>query len=175
MFNNMPGFLISSLQSFKEQQESHDFGSSKINIVDKVRKCSQELIDQILMKLSSKQGNREQLRMVFNDLGGKFYETLKKKSNNSRVIKKYFQLEEKYGSEVMAESKSELREVFYKIMTKEWMHHHSQNRKFGGNNVELKKKVFYKYLVNFTQELYAGEIQPLINREKVLSIELLQN
>lgn len=75
----MPGFLISSLQSFKEQLESHDFGSSKINIVDKVRKCSQEMIEQILMKLSSKQGNREQLRMVFNDLSGKFYETLKKK------------------------------------------------------------------------------------------------
>ena len=171
----MPGFLIGSLQSFKEQLESHDFGSSKINIVEKVRKCAQEMIDQILMKLSSKQGNREQLRMVFNDLSGKFYETLKKKSNNNKVMKKYFQLEQKYGPEVMAESKSELREVFCKFMTKEWMHHHSQNRKFGGNNVETKKKVFYKYLVSFTQELYAGEIQPLINREKVLSIELFQN
>lgn len=51
----------------------------------------------------------------------------------------------------MAETKSELREVFYKIMTKEWMHYHSRNRKFGGSNVEMKKKVFYKYLVSFTQ------------------------
>lgn len=171
----MPGFLISALQSFQDQLESHDFGSTKIGIVEKVKRCSQDMIEHILMKLSSKQGNREQLRMVFNDLSGKFYETLKKKSTNNKVIKKYFQLEEKYGAEVMAESKCELREFFCKVMQKEWMHYHSQNRKFGGNNVEMKKKVFYKYLVNFTQEIYDGEIQPLINREKVLKIELFQN
>ena len=90
----MPGFMISALQSFQEQLEHHDFGSSKINIAEKVKKCSQEMILQILMKLSSKQGNREQLRMFFNDIvAGKFYDSLKKKAVNNKVIKKYFQLE----------------------------------------------------------------------------------
>ena len=69
----MPGFLIGALQSFQDQLESHDFGSTKIGIVEKVKRCSQDMIEHILMKLSSKQGNREQLRMVFNDLSGKFY------------------------------------------------------------------------------------------------------
>lgn len=148
----MPGFMISALQSFQEQLEHHDFGSSKINIAEKVKKCSQEMVLQILMKLSSKQGNREQLRMFFNDIvAGKFYDSLKKKAVNNKAIRKYFQLEEKYGPEVMAETKSELREVFCNIMTKEWMHCHSQNRKFGGKKVEMKKKVFYKYLVSFAQ------------------------
>ena len=94
----MPGFLISALQSFKYQLESHDFGSSKIGIIEKVTRCSQDMIEHILMKLSSKHGNREQLRMVFNDLSGKFYDTLKKKSKTNNVIRKYFQLEEKYGT-----------------------------------------------------------------------------
>ena len=70
--------------------------------------------------------------------------------------------------------KSELRDFFYCMMTKEWAFSHSQNRKFSGANVELKKEVFYKYLVYFTQELYEGEIQPLISRKKVLSIQLFQ-
>lgn len=147
----MPGFLISALQSFQEHLESHNFGTSKIGIVEKVKKCSEEMIQHILMKLSSKQGNREQLRMVFNDLDAKFTNVLDKKSKNNKIIRKYFQLEQKYGPEVMAETKRELREVYCSIMTKEWMHQHSMNRKFGGNNVEMKKKVFYKYLVNFTR------------------------
>lgn len=93
----MPGFLISTIQSLGDRLESHDFGKTKVSISEQTQKCGQDMIKHILMKLSSKVGNREQLRMVFNDLDEKFTETLKKKAKTNTVIRKYFQLEEKYG------------------------------------------------------------------------------
>ena len=45
------------------------------------------MIQNILMKLSSKLGNREQLRMVFNDINEEFEEILKRKAPKNKLIR----------------------------------------------------------------------------------------
>ena len=96
-----------------------------------------------------------------------------KKSN--KEIKKHFELLGEFGAEVMAEAKSVLREAVFNCMNRAWMLNHAENRKFAGNNVEMKKKVFFKYMLSFTKELKNGEISPLIDREEVMGMDLFQN
>lgn len=148
IFNNMPGFSIGAIQSLRNIIRFNAISTAKIGNMSKVEKCCEKLFNDILMKLSSKQGNREQLRMVFNDFDHKFTETLRKKINTNKQIKKFFDLVREFGVEVMAEAKRELRETVQRYMTKSWMFEHAENRRFSGNNVELKKNVFYKYLTH---------------------------
>ena len=75
----------------------------------------------------------------------------------------------------MTEAKSVLREAVFNCMNRAWMHNHAENRKFTGNNVEMKKKVFFKYMASFTKELKNREILPQIDREEIMSIDLFQN
>ncbi len=89
--------------------------------------------------------------MVFNDFDSKFTETLRKKINTNKQIKKHFELVNEFGAEVMAEAKRELRKAVLKHMTKPWMAEHAENRRFSGSNVELKKNVFYKYMAHLAQ------------------------
>ena len=91
IFNNMPGFLISAIQSFKIQLRFYEVFTSKVGLLQKVTKCYEKL-QEILMKLSSKQGNREQLRMLFNDVDEKFAIILSRKARKSKQIKKHFEL-----------------------------------------------------------------------------------
>lgn len=51
----------------------------------------------------------------------------------------------------MATAKEDLRDAVSNCMSKGWMDNHAMNRKFSKKNVEIKKQVFYKYLVNFTK------------------------
>lgn len=46
-----------------------------------------------------------------------------------------------YGRDIMNEAKNHLREAVCEIMTKEWIHQHSQKREFNGQ-VEEKKEIF---------------------------------
>ena len=160
----MPGFLISAIQSFKTQLRFYEVFTSKVGLLQKVTKCYEKLVEEILMKLSSKQGNREQLRMLFNDVDEKFAIILSRKARKNKEIKKHFELLGEFGAEVMAEAKSVLREAVFNCMNRAWMLNHAENRKFAGNNVEMKKKVFFKYMVSFTKELKNREISPLIDR-----------
>ena len=94
--------------------------------------------------------------MVFNDVDKKFSIILSRKARKNKQIKKHFELMEEFGAEVMAEAKSVLREAVFNCMNRAWMHNHAENRKFTGNNVEMKKKVFFKYMASFTKELKNG-------------------
>ena len=80
-----------------------------------------------------------------------------------------------YGEEVMNEAKNELRIAVGSEMTGIWMHNEAQNRAFKGQNVELKKRVFFQYMSSFRGEVMDGEVSALVNRKEVLSIELFQN
>lgn len=127
------------------------------------------------MQLSSKEGNREQLRLVFNDVDEELIAEMDKKAKKSgdqTIIKKYYQLLRVYGAEVMNEAKKELRNLVEREMSLSWIRSEAQNRAFKGEKVELKKRVFEQYMLNFKQELKEGEMGPLINRRKVLSIRL---
>jgi hypothetical protein len=163
---------------FRASKFSFDFmrfSLPKLDSYKKVTKCYEKLVQEILMKLSSKQGNREQLRMLFNDVDEKFAIILSRKARKSKQIKKHFELLDEFGAEVMAEAKCVLREAVFNCMNRAWMLNHAENRKFAGNNVEMKKKVFFKYMLSFTKELKNGEISPLIDREEVMGMDLFQN
>ena len=175
VFNNFPGFLIISLQSFKEHLESHDFGSSKINIFYKVRKCAQEMI--VIGFWWNWAVNKE----IENNWEWSLMISVKSFTKHWKRI----QTTAKSWKSTSSNSKINTVLKWWPSPKVRW-EKYSQSlwRKSGcittlrtgsseENNVEIKKKVFCKYLVSFTQELYAGEIQSLINREKVLSIELL--
>jgi hypothetical protein len=113
--------------------------------------------------------------MVFNDVDEDFNHDLKQKSKKSDftiTMKRYFELLKVYGPEVMNEAKNELRNVVWTEMSLSWMSQEAQNRAFKGQNVDLKKKVFFQYMANFREELKEGEISALISRKQVLSIEL---
>lgn len=97
------------------------------------------------------------------------------KKDKNKNIRKYFELREEFGPEVMAAAKQDLREAVYNCMSLSWMHNHAMNRKFSKKNVEIKKQVFYKYLVNFTLELKNNNIPDVIDRDYVLNIEEFQN
>ena len=75
----------------------------------------------------------------------------------------------------MNEAKKELRIAVGNEMTRSWMHREAQNRASKGQNVELKKRVFFQYMSSFREEVMDGEMSALINRKEVLSIELFQN
>jgi hypothetical protein len=89
-------------------------------------------------------------------------------------MKRYFELLKVYGKEVMNEAKNEVRVALASEMTPSWMHEEAMNRAFKGQNVELKKKVFFQYMASFREEIMDGQLSPLINRKKVLSIELFR-
>ena len=72
----------------------------------------------------------------------------------------------------MNEAKNELRNVVGSEMTLSWMHGEAQNRAFKGQKTDLKKQVFYKYMVSFRADLKDGEVSALINRKQVLDIAL---
>ncbi len=93
----------------------------------------------------------------------------------NKHIRKYFELRDEFDPEVMAAAKQDLREALYNCMSLSWMHDHAINRKFSKKNVEIKKQVFYKYLVNFTLELKNTYIPDVIDRDYVLNIEQFQN
>jgi hypothetical protein len=142
-----------------------------------IKECAIKLTDKVLMQLSSKDGNREQLRMVFNEVDEDFNHDLNQKSKKSDFIitmKRYFELLKFYGEEVMNEAKNELRVALANEMTLSWMHEEAMNRAFKGQNVELKKRVFFQYMASFREEIMDGQLSPLINRKKVLSIELFR-
>jgi hypothetical protein len=175
IFNNMPGFLISAVQKLKNKFKFNDLVTQKTGLMNQIRECAIKLTQKILMELSSKEGNREQLRMVFNDVDEDFNHDLKQKSKKSDftiTMKRYFELLKVYGPEVMNEAKNELRNVVWTEMSLSWMSQEAQNRAFKGQNVDLKKKVFFQYMANFREELKEGEISALISRKQVLSIEL---
>ena len=113
--------------------------------------------------------------MVFNDVDEDLNQEMSKKSKKSDdkiTLKRYFELLRVYGEEVMNEAKNELRNIVGAEMSLSWMHNEAQNRAFKANNIELKKRVFYQYMVSFREEVKNGEISPLINRKQVLSIKL---
>jgi hypothetical protein len=95
-----------------------------------------------------------------------------KKLGDQTIIKKYGQLLRFYGAQVMNEAKKELRNLVEREMSFSWIHSEAQSRAFRGEKVELKKRVFEQYMLNFKQELKEGEMAPLISRRKVLSIRL---
>jgi hypothetical protein len=124
-----------------------------------IKECAIKLTDKVLMQLSSKDGNREQLRMVFNEVDEDFNHDLKQKSKKSDFIitmKRYFELLKVYGEEVMNEAKNELRVALASEMTLSWIHEEAMNRAFKGQNVELKKKVFFQYMASFREEIKDG-------------------
>ena len=171
----MPGFLISAVQKLRRKLQFDDLVTKKVGLMKLIRECAIKLTEKVLMELSSKEGNREQLRMVFNDVDEDFNHDMKKKCKKSDfaiTMKRYFELVKVYGQEVMNEAKNELRNAVGSEMAMSWMHTEAQSRAFKGQNVELKKRVFFQYMANFRDEVLEGEISPLVNRKKVLSIEL---
>jgi hypothetical protein len=159
IFNNMPGFLISAVQKLRRNLKFEDMVTEKISQIMLIKECAIKLTDKVLMQLSSKDGNREQLRMVFNEVDEDFNHDLKQKSKKSDFIitmKRYFELLKVYGEEVMNEAKNELRVALASEMTLNWMHEEAMNRAFKGQNVELKKKVFFQYMASFREEIKDG-------------------
>lgn len=65
------------------------------------------------MKLSSKNGNRTHLRMVFNNIDETLNGEIKKKVKISTSEKKYFEVLEKYGKQIVNEAKGHLRKAVY--------------------------------------------------------------
>ena len=178
IFNNMPGFLISAIQKLKRKLKFEDLVTGKTGLWHLIRECAIKLTNKVLLELSSKDGNREQLRMVFNNVDEDLNcELLKKTKNSDFVItlKKYLELLRVYGEEVMNEAKNELRIAVGSEMTKSWMHSEAQNRAFKGQNVELKKRVFFQYMSSFRGGVMDGEVSALINRKEVMGIKLFQN
>ncbi len=178
IFNNMPGFLISAIQKLKRKLKFENLVTAKTGLWHLIRECAIKLTNKVLLELSSKNGNREQLRMVFNDVDEDLNGELVKKAKESDfviTIKRYFELLRVYGEEVMNEAKKELRIAVGTEMTRSWMHSEAQNRAFTGQNVELKKRVFFQYMSSFRGEVMDGEVSALINRKEVMSIELFQN
>ena len=175
IFNNMPGFLISAIQKLKKNLKFNDLVTANTGQMHLIRECAIKLTDKVLMELSSKDGNREQLRMVFNDVDEDLNHELRHKAKKSDFIitmKRYFELLRVYSQEVMNEAKNELRIAVGNEMTRSWMHREAQNRAFKGQNVQLKKRVFFQYMSSFREEVMDGEVSALINRKQVLSIEL---
>lgn len=87
------------------------------------------------MQLSSKEGNREQLRLVLNDFDEELTAEMEKRAKKSgyrTIIKKYRQLLRVYGVEVMNEAKKELRNLLEREMSLSWIHSEAQNRAFKG-------------------------------------------
>ncbi len=68
IFNNMPGFLISAVQKLRRKLKFEDLVTAKTGLWHLIRECAIKLTNKVLLELSSKDGNREQLRMVFNDV-----------------------------------------------------------------------------------------------------------
>ena len=154
IFNNMPGFLISAVQKLRRSLKFDDMVTEKISQMKLIKECAIKLTDKVLMELSSKDGNREQLRMVFNNVDEDFNHDLKQKSKKTDFIitmKRYFELVKVYGEEVINEAKNELRIALGNEMTLSWMHREAMNRAFKGQNVELKKKVFFQYMTSFRE------------------------
>ncbi len=88
-----------------------------------------------------------------------FNHDLKQKSKKSDFIitmKRYFELLKVYGEEVMNEAKNEVRVALASEMTPSWMHEEAMNRAFKGQNVELKKRVFFQYMASFREEIMDG-------------------
>lgn len=171
----MPGFLISAVQKLRRKLKFNDLVTAKTGLMHLIRECAIKLTDKVLMELSSKDGNREQLRMFFNDVDEDLNHELRQKANKSHFIitmKRYLELLRVYGEEVMNEAKNELRNAVGNEMTMSWMHAEAQNRAFKGHNVELKKRVFFQYMASFRGEIKDGELSPLVNRKEVLNIEL---
>lgn len=94
------------------------------------------------------------MRLVFNDNDEDLIVKISKKGTKSgdlKIIKKYLQILRVYGVEVMNEAKMELRKVVERQMSLTWIRNEAQNRAFDGAKVELKKKVFEKYLLNLKE------------------------
>lgn len=111
------------------------------------------------MQLSSKEGNREQLRLVLNDVDDDLIAEMLKKTielGNQTTIIKYCRILRVYGAEVMNKAKKELRSLIQREMSFSWIHSEAQSRAFKGNKIELKKRVFEQYMLNFKQELKEG-------------------
>ncbi len=79
IFNNMPGFLISAVQKLKRKLKFEDLVTEKVSLMVMIRECAIKLTNKVLMELSCKEGNREQLRMVFNDVDEDFNHEMKAK------------------------------------------------------------------------------------------------
>ena len=80
------------------------------------------------MKLSSKNGNRTHLRMVFNNVDETLNSEILKKAKVSKTENKYFELLSKYGKHILDEAKDNLRKAVYESMGLKWMHEHSRKR-----------------------------------------------
>lgn len=80
------------------------------------------------MKLSSKNGNRTHLRMVFNNVDKTLNSEILKKAKLSKPENKYLELLNKYGEQILNEAKDHLRKAVYESMGLKWMHEHSQKR-----------------------------------------------
>jgi hypothetical protein len=80
------------------------------------------------MKLSSKNGNRTHLRMVFNNVDETLNSEILNKAKVSKTENKYFELLSKYGKNILDEAKDNLRKAVYESMGLKWMHEHSRKR-----------------------------------------------
>jgi hypothetical protein len=101
IFNNMPGFLISAIQKLKKKLKFNDLITANTGQMHLIRECAIKLTEKVLMELSSKDGNREQLRMVFNDVDEDLNHELKHKAKKLDFIitmKRYIELLRVYNN-----------------------------------------------------------------------------
>ena len=127
------------------------------------------------MALSTKNGNRTQLRMVFNNIDYKLNHELENKAKKNKAEKKYLELIQKYKGQdkIINLAKHLLRCSVADLMTAEWIHEHAQKRNFKTQS-DLKKEIFEKYLNFFRYELREGELSIAIQRPNVLKMPLFQ-
>jgi hypothetical protein len=106
--NNMPGFTIGAIQSLETQIKGTQILVDDFEIAQSVEGCFQKLID-ILMKLSCKNGNRTQLRMILNSGDLQIKEKASKKSNknsnSSKCEQQYLEIRNEFSEEILNEAK----------------------------------------------------------------------